>query len=584
MLKTPASYYRISSNTRDPLRIGLLLDSHDQIPAFVATIIRDINASNFAAIEFLVVRKTPLENSPLGEPTESGTLTFPHSLSNSKLRKRLLYDLYLRLDARMNPGNDPLAPVDCKALLSGIEAIDVAPVAEGLMHSFPTDAVEQIRSRNLDVILQFGFETLHGDILKAAHYGVWSYHHGDHEFYRGGPSYFWELREGSPLSGIALQVLGEKPGAELVLCKSLFATEPTLSVSRNRYTPYWSSAELVIRKLNELHRFGWEHVRENAIPSVPYKGKRSVYQVPSNLEMLSWLSPILLKKAAAYPFRKKRVQHWRIAIRIGGRPLGEPDSSSDFSGFRWIDSPKGHYWADPFPFEHEGKCWAFFEDYSYQEKRGSIACAEISPEGNLGPPTTCLDHPARHYSYPHIFRAESEIYMIPESFDSNSVDLYRCRKFPDQWVREATLLEGKFVDTTIWEHEGLWWLATTSADPVPGAGSLLLFYSESLTGEWQFHPANPISTDIRRNRGAGRVFRSHNRLIRPSQSCAPTYGYSVDFNEITELSTERYAERPLKAITPDHWKGLSGVHTYNRAGNVELIDGRIPMLLKRVQR
>jgi hypothetical protein len=144
-------------------------------------------------------------------------------------------------------------------------------------------------------------------------------------------------------------------------------------------------------------------------------------------------------------------------------------------------------------------------------------------------------------------------------------------------------LHGKFVDTTIWEHEGLWWLMTTSAEPSAGAGCLLLFYSTSLTGEWHFHPANPISTDIRKSRGAGRVFSSRNRLIRPSQNGTPSYGFAVEFNEITELSRERYSERHLRSITPEHWGGLSGVHTYNSIGNIELIDGRTPVPRKRAQ-
>jgi hypothetical protein len=289
-----------------------------------------------------------------------------------------------------------------------------------------------------------------------------------------------------------------------------------------------------------------------------------------------------LKKAISYPFRKATVQHWRIACRVNGRPLYS-DSGSDFSGFRWIEPPKGHFWADPFAFEFDGKCWAFFEDYSYNEKRAGIACSEISPLGDLGLPLLCLDDPGHHYSYPHIFRAGSEILMIPESFDSNSINLFRCQQFPNKWISEATLLEGEFVDTTIWEHEGLWWLMTTSAQPSSRAGSLLLFYSESVRGRWHFHPANPISTDIRRNRGGGRVFRSHNRLIRPSQSSAPCYGYSVTLNEITELSRQRYYEQPFKTITPEHWEGLSGIHTYNWAGNVELIDGSTTLPLKRVQ-
>jgi hypothetical protein len=373
------------------------------------------------------------------------------------------------------------------------------------------------------------------------------------------------------------------PGGGPVLGKSFFATEQTLSVSRNRCNPYWGSTDLIIAKLNELHQFGWESLLERAIPGTSYKGKRAVYGTPTNRDMLQWLAPILLKKAISYPFRKEMVQHWRIACRVNARPLYESGAGSDFSGFRWIDAPEGHYWADPFVFEHEGKYWAFFEDYSYREMRAGLACAEISPQGELGPPISCLHNPSVHYSYPHVFRAGSDIFMIPESYESNSVDLYRCTQFPNQWVHEKLLLKGKFVDTTVWERDGLWWMATTSADPGPGAGSLLLFYATSMTGEWHFHPRNPISTDIRFNRGAGRIIRSGNRLIRPSQSCAPTYGYSIAFNEITELTKERYSEHTLKVIGPEQFRGLAGIHTYNCGGNFEFIDGRAAVPLKRMQ-
>lgn len=572
-MQAPNTYYRVSTSDRAPLRIGLLLDSRDEIPAFVARIVEDIKASNFAGIELLVVRKTTAVGAAPGEPTR-----------NSKL-EGLLYDLYTRLDARMKPADDPLSPVDCKDMLFGIETIETEISREKSTHRFPAEVLDKIRTKELDVLLRFGFgfDNLQGDILKIARHGLWSYHYGDDEFYRGSPSHFWEMYEASPLSGVTLQVFTDKPESGLVLCKSLFATERTISYSRNRYIPYWGSSDLVIRKLNELHRFGWEYLLERAIPSTPYKGKRNIYRTPGNRDMLAWLGPILLKKAISYPVRRETVQHWRIACRMNGKPLHDFDSDSDFSDFRWIDSPAGHFWADPFAFEQEGQCWAFFEDYSYREKRAAIACSQVSAQGEFGPSVVCLSHPTDHYSYPYIFQAESEIFMIPESYDSNSVDLYRCRQFPNQWIREATLLQGKFVDTTIWQHDGLWWFMTTSADPKPGAGSMLLFYSTSLTGSWHFHPSNPISTDIRRNRGAGRVFRSGNRLIRPSQSGAPSYGYSVAFNQITELSPQRYSERSLRNITPEYWKGISGVHTYNFAGNVELIDGRTSMPLKRAR-
>jgi hypothetical protein len=572
------SPWRVSPADRPPLRIGLLLDSAE-LSLFSARIIEDIRASNFAKLELLVFRKAttrPATNPPARTPLGS----LRRRIFDSKLRQRALYNLYLRLDKRMKPANHPLDKIDGSDLLAGIESIEVEPAAKKFVDRFPEPALQEIRSKNLDVILRFGFNILHGDILKAARYGVWSYHHGDNDYYRGGPAHFWELQEGSPLSGVILQVLTEELDGGFVLCKSLFTTQPTISMSANRYAPYWGSTDFVIRKLNELHRFGWEHLEKNAVPRAPYQGKRKLYRRPTNVDMIRWLGPALLKKAIRYPFPRRNVQHWQIGIRLRGNPLFE--SGHDLEGFRWIDAPTGHFWADPFGFEHGGRNWVFFEDYSYQKKRGWIACAAVSSDGSLMSPTPCLENPDRHYSYPHVFRAGSDIFMVPESYDSQRVDLFRCQEFPSKWAHERSIFQGQFVDTTIWQHDGLWWLMTTRAEPDPRAGCLLLFYSESLTGEWQFHPANPISTDSRNNRGAGRVFRAENRLIRPSQSRCPIYGYSFSLNEITKLTPEDYSEQVLTTVTPEFWDGFCAVHTYNRVGNIELIDGARMTRLKDV--
>lgn len=575
MASHPTRYYGVSAADGAPLRIGLLLNDALKVPAYEGKIIEDIQQSNFARIECVIATGSPEKSS-----------------IKAAVANPILYRLYLRMDARMKPGNDPLALVDGSQLLYGIDTEEAQLQEE----TFSSDATEKVRSKNLDVLLHFGDESLHGEILKAARYGVWSLQPSDTEFYRGGPPHFWELYDGSMLTGVTLQVLWDGDDGAPVLGKSLFATERTLSVSVNRYGPYWGSTDLVIQKLNQLHRFGWEYVMEKASPSPPYRGKRNIYGEPTNWELLAWLGPKLLRKAMSYPFRKEIVQHWRIGIRVAdvqsaekptkgaqAAAIHEFDRGSDLSGFRWLDAPHGHFWADPFPFEHEGKCWAFFEDYSYSKDRGVIVCSEISPQGEFGPTQICLDDQIHHFSYPHIFRAGSEIFMVPETSNANVVDLFRCQRFPDQWIRETALLQGKFVDTTIWEHDGLWWMATTTAEPSASAGSLLLFYSTSITGQWTFHPANPISTDIRRNRGGGRVFLDKGRLIRPSQGGAPTYGYNVTFLEITELTKERYAERALKTIGPESWPGLAGIHTYNWTGKVELIDGRAPVPLERVR-
>jgi hypothetical protein len=495
-------------------------------------------------------------------------------LFNAALRRRILYDFYLRLDKRMKPQNHPLDKLDCSELLSGVNRVEIPS-----MHQDLSDAVAKIRARDLDVLINLSSRTLTGEILGAARLGIWSYRYADSDFYAGEPPHFWEMYEHSPVSGVDLQM--ETANEARTLCKSYFTTFPSISVSRNRFAPYWGSTELVIRKLNELHRRGAEALTRNSTSSAS-DHKPIVRGTPTNLEMAQWLGPALLGKALRYPFRRKVVQHWNIALRVSAQPLFEDPANGSLHGFRWIDSPPGHFWADPFGFEHDGRNWLFFEDYSYSQKRAWISCAEISPDGSLSSPVVCLDNSERHYSYPYIFRDGDEIYMIPEAYDSESVDLYRCDRFPDKWSQVTTIFKGKFVDTSVFYDQGLWWLLTTSADPNPRTSCLFLFYAESLTAKWRFHPSNPISTDVRNNRGAGRIFRNGARWIRPSQSCCPVYGYSFTLNEVTELSTEQYSERSLRSVTPEFWKGLRAVHTYNWVRNIELIDGASMVPLKRV--
>ena len=127
-----------------------------------------------------------------------------------------------------------------------------------LCSPFPPEAVDAVKAANLDVVVRCGFNILRGDILNSARYGVWSFHHGDNDFYRGGPAFFWEVYEDNPLSGVILQVLNEQLDAGFVLCKGIFSTVRGLSHARNVVRPYWDAQTFLIQKLWELHQRGWE--------------------------------------------------------------------------------------------------------------------------------------------------------------------------------------------------------------------------------------------------------------------------------------------------------------------------------------
>lgn len=93
----------------------------------------------------------------------------------------------------------------------------MTPIGRRLVQRLPVDAVERIRQKQLDVLIRFGFNILRGEILTAAKHGVWSYNHGDGDYYRGGPAHFWEVYEGNPISGAMLQVPTEELAAGTVL-------------------------------------------------------------------------------------------------------------------------------------------------------------------------------------------------------------------------------------------------------------------------------------------------------------------------------------------------------------------------------
>ena len=567
MLET---FHLQSTSGREPLRIGLMLNSLT-LSAWVSAIVDHIEKSNFARIELIILNAAAEAPAAAAKPAVL-PIRLWQILRNKRRRTQVLYKLYTQLDAkRYTPANDAQRPMDFSGRLASFKNIRVQPISKGFTHRFSPDDLDIIRSHNLDVILRFGFNIIRGEILQIPRYGIWSYHHGDNEYYRGAPPYFWELYERNPISGAILQVLNNDLDAGLVLCKLNLETQQGISVLRNRVQPYWTASFFVIRKLHELHQYGWEHVVQRSIPSRLAPGRKPLYRMPTNRQVakfvLSWAS-----RRAFNAARGARLEHWRVAIRTGNPPLSV--DHPDMHGFGWVDTPKGHYYADPFLLQKDEKKWLFFEDYSYAAKSAVIGCAEVLPDGQVTSPRTVLA-PGYHLSYPFVFEHEGAIYMIPESGVNKTSELFRADPFPDRWRLVKVLFSGaKAVDTTLWIEGGLYWFFVTLVDTVGGGPQLFLFFADSLTGEWTYHPENPICMDVRFARGGGKIFRQDGRRIRPSQDHSRGYGCKCNFREILELTKTSYREISLGSILPNWEKGLIGAHTYNRSGAIEVVDAK----------
>lgn len=537
-----------------PLRIGLRLDS-PLLKRFQAEILREIQEGSFARIELLSYNPQAAKACPDGR-----------SRWSAGRRKRLAFDLYQHWDRdRVKGSRNPLEDVDCSELLRDVPA---------LTGSLERETVDLILCFGPDI--RSGTERDHNALPAAPRFGVWTLRPADTGQYGGEPAYFWEMYERNAVSGITLEVTSGDPKQSRVLCKGFYNTARSVSLAQNRRQPYWGAVSLVTQKLRDLYDFGWEHlVRSLPSPEPPLPSKR-IHELPTNWQMLRWFAPKFIH-AKTGRYRQKETTHWRIAIRTGKSLQTDTGGQPDLSGFRSHESPKGHYYADPFLIEQGGKTWLFFEDYDYATLRGALRCAEVFDDARLGEAQTVLERPY-HLSYPCLFRDQGELFMVPESGENGTIDLYRSTGFPNQWVLEKQLMRGLTADSTIFKTDGVYWMFTSMIDKRAWTKQLFLFHTQNLLGEWTPHPGNPISSDVRTNRCAGAVLSENGRLLRPSQDGSRGYGYSFTLHEITKLNPREYAERALLTIEPTWAPGLCGTHTYARCGGVEAIDAasRLP--------
>jgi hypothetical protein len=223
----------------------------------------------------------------------------------------------------------------------------------------------------------------------------------------------------------------------------------------------------------------------------------------------------------------------------------------------------------------------FFEDSRLKPVKGVISYVEVDPSGHAGEVERALELDC-HLSYPFLFEWEGRPYMIPETFQHRRIELYRAEEFPGRWVLDRVLVDDvSGVDATLAPFDGLWWLFVSQASPSGAFGhELSLYYADTPLGPWVPHPGNPVVTEVRQARPAGRPFQLGDRLIRPGQDCSVRYGYAISFNRIELLSRTEYRERAMARLGPDWFPGAVATHTYNRSQSVEVLDVQVPVRRK----
>ncbi|HEX5801629.1 MAG TPA: hypothetical protein VFY24_01285 [Azospira sp.] len=522
---------------RPPLRIALLADGATQ-PSWLVEALSRVAAAGFAEIALIAV--CPGRRSP----------------------QPWLWRAYRRLDQWLfGAGREPSAPTALRASIPAARYLTLpAPPAARI------DAWRQASaaSQPLDVVFALGEvdDDAYGGVSR---YGVWRYCFGDRHGIGEALAGWREVADGEPVteSGLCVSL---RPGQRRLLYRSRSRTNP-FSVAKNRANLLSKTMLFAERELRQLHRLGGGRVkRGDELPAAASPAAEAPPGAGETLRAALAAGRRIVRRGLQ---KLTHVDQWFIAYRFG-----DVAWDGNLDRYTQLRPAKDRLWADPFPLERDGRHFIFFEEVLFASGKGHIAVIEVRRDGSHGDPVTVLERDY-HLSYPFLIEDDGELYMVPESGQNRSVELYRCLRFPDRWQLEKVLLADVACADATFHHDGeRWWMfVNIGADGSELYDELHLYHADRLLGDWQAHPCNPVKSDVCGARPAGRLFFRDGALHRPAQICAPLYGSGMVIAEVLELTPRAYREREVAHLFPVAGSGILGIHTLNRSGDLTVVDG-----------
>jgi len=549
------SVHPLNTINRKPIRVGLLMNGFILSYAYFK-IIEQLIHSEEAEICVVIINKSK---------ERQKKITLSKLLANFNF---ILFHIYQLIDRMLfKKNNYVLKTADSKTLLSNIPVIETEPDCDRFFHRIKGSDVDRIKSFEADVLIRMGFRILKGEILKASKYGIWSYHHANNKVNRGGPPCFWEMYENDPVTGTIVQVLSDDLDNGKVIYTSLGATHK-YSLNQGRNHIYAKSIGFIPRLIKKLYHEGPSFLEtENGFPD--FYSKR-LYSTPSNSKMIFFLTRLVLKSAFKWLRSLFFKNQWFLMFSISKAN----NFQKSLRKMKKLNPPSKTFWADPHIVFEKGKYFIFVEEKNFKNKNAHIAVISMDENGNVSKPVTVLKQDY-HLSYPFVFLYAGSYYMIPESRSNKSVELYKASSFPHQWEKVKTILQDvEAVDCTLHEHDGKWWMfVNIAAHPAASCNDELhLFYADSPLGNWTPHRSNPVKSDVRNSRPAGRIFKWNQKYYRPSQDCSVTYGYGIRINEIKTLTENNFEETEVDFIEPLWEAAICGVHTFSYENRLTVID------------
>lgn len=409
------------------------------------------------------------------------------------------------------------------------------------------------RAPEWDVVLKLGAGPVPAGLDGAARLGVWCF---AHELDGAVLPFFDEVQRGEPVTRAALVALGG--GQRRVLEEGYFRTARRSYVGgRDLILGAIAGWPARVCAADPADRQAGPDDAPRALPRLSLP--RCAARIARNLGRLAWE-------------RLFRHPQWNIGLAdLPAARLLDPGVDVE-ARIHWLPlQGRSSFLADPFGVERGGTLRVLCERFHYGESRGRLCALEWpSPR-----PEPALDLPV-HASYPFLVDGESgETFCVPETAAAGEIALYRTDPQLRRWSKEGVIApDFPGVDPTVFRHEGRWWLLATRQGPLEDV-ELWAWHAPSLLGPWSPHARNPVKSDVRGSRPAGRPFLHEGVLYRPAQDCSRSYGWRVAIQRVLRLTPTDFAEEEAAVVqAPARSPYPSGRHTLCAVGDRTLVDGR----------
>ncbi len=479
-------------------------------------------------------------------------ITFIHVDSNRNSTQGFPLKQYLEFENkkyRVKPNALEYFPFD--AIFSKTPAI-IAQL-KGKQLTLSLEAMTTLSNHQLDLIIDFSGRFPVADDSDLCRHGVW-------QFFFGKENYPIYAHPGQK------EVLTSMPYLESKLVS--ISTDTTPTVLYQSYSPV--DLLYVNKTLNwclwKCANYPARVLQQQLAGSSPTKVTGSSSWFP-----LWSLGQHFFKRVNHSLSKRFYNEQWTLFYRRG------KEVSFDFKNYKPLLPPKDRLWADPFILHRDGKHYVFIEEsFLPPRKKGFISVMVMDEHGKFDTPQKIIEEDY-HMSYPFLFEWEGDLYMMPESNQNRTLDIYKCTSFPYEWEFHKHVMQDiTAVDATIHFEEDRCWMFVNIKSP-QGASAwdeLHLFYADSpFADHWTAHPMNPVVTDVRSARPAGNIYKMDGKLYRPSQNCSVRYGYGLKVHEIKKLTTTEYQESEVLSIEPDWDPKIKTVHTFNHQHSLAFIDG-----------